>query len=170
MDRSLLAPVLSFRGRMKVRIQASSMKPRDVRPRRAALAGVGRLRKVAFLGGAKTLKFAPWQDDTWELWAHSSCRHLCKRDPDLLFDLHPKALWSDPKKKAWDPKYGAWLQTNRIPIMMQEKFEDVPAAIRYPFETMITEFPRGYMANQVAYMAALALMEGVTHVAIYGCE
>ena len=155
---------------LNFQIQASSAKPRVPVPRRAPAAGVGRLRKVAFLGGAKTLKFTPWHDETWELWAHASCRHLCKRDPDLLWDLHPRELWDNPKRKTWDPKYGQWLRTNRIPIMMQERYLDVPSAIRYPFETVITEFPRGYMPNHVAYMAALALTEGVTHVALYGCD
>ena len=155
---------------LKFQLRASDVKVRPPVPRRPLLAGTGRLRKVAFLGGAKTLQFTPWHDPTWELWSHASTRHLCKRDPDLLFDIHPPSLWRDPKKKNWDPKYYAWIQKNRIPIMMQDAYDDVPAAIRYPFETMITEFPRGYMANQVAYMAALALMEGVTHVAVYGCD
>ena len=155
---------------MKFQMEASRAMKRPVTTRRAPHVGPGRLRKIAFLGGAKTLRFAPWHDETWELWAHSSCRHLCKRDPDLLWDLHPKELWANPKRKTWDPKYFQWLQTNRIPIMMQEKYQEIPAAIRYPFETMITEFPRGYMTNHVAYMAALALMEGVTHVAVYGCD
>ena len=161
---------MSKRGGLHFQIQASSAKPRSPVPRRAPGSGVGRLRKIAFLGGAKTLRFTPWHDETWELWAHSSCRHLCKRDPDLLWDIHPKELWNDPTKKSWDPKYGQWLKTNRIPIMMQERYPEVPASIRFPFETMITEFPRGYMANQVAYMSALALMEGVTHVALFGCD
>lgn len=134
------------------------------------MAGIGRLRKVALLGGAGTLKWAPWHDLTWELWSHASARHLCQRDPDLLFDIHPPALWRDGTKKNWDPKYYQWIQKNRIPIMMQDAYKDVPASMRYPFETMITEFPRGYMTNQVAYMVALALMEGVTDLALYGCE
>ena len=115
-------------------------------------------------------QYAPWFDPTWELWAHASCRHLCRRDPDLLFDLHPPALWRDVKKKTWDPKYLTWLQHNTVPIMMQDRYPDVPASLRYPFEPMITEFPRGYMTNTVAYMIALALMEGVTHLGIFGCD
>lgn len=148
----------------------SEMKPRPPIPRQPAFAGVGRLRKIACLGGAKTIKHAPWDDPTWELWSHANSRHMCKREPDLLFDLHPESLWRDPKKKSWDPKYAQWLTTNRIPIMMQHTHKDVPASIKYPFDTMITEFPRGYMTNQVAYMIALALMQGVTHLALFGCE
>ena len=151
-------------------LRASDYKPKPVQPRRPLLAGVGRLRKVACLGGAKSLKFAPWFDPTWELWAHASCRHLCRRDPDLLFDLHPPELWRDPKKKTWDPKYAQFLATNRMPIMMQEVYPDVPASMRYPFEPIITEFPRGYMTNHLAYMVALALTEGVTHLGVFGCD
>ena len=151
-------------------IRASDKKVRAPQTRRPVFAGPGRLRKIACLGGAKTLQYAPWHDLSWELWAHASCRHLCKRDPDLLWDLHPEVLWRDPTKKTWDPKYVHWLATNRIPIMMQKVYADVPASMRYPFETMITEFPRGYMTNHLAYMVALALMEGVTHLGLFGCD
>jgi hypothetical protein len=125
---------------------------------------------VACLGGAKTLQHTPWFDPTWELWAHASCRHLCKRDPDVLFDLHPPELWRDPTKKNWDPKYLKWLGTNTVPILMQDVYADVPASLKYPFATIITEFPRGYMANHLAYMIALALVEGVTHIGVFGCD
>ena len=138
--------------------------------RRPIFAGLGRLRKVGLLGGSKSLRYAPWYDSSWELWSHASCRHLCKRDPDLLFDLHPPELWRNPKLKIWDPNYLEWLGKNRIPIMMQEAYPDAPASIRYPFETMITEWPRGYMTNTLSYMVALALMEGVTHLGVFGCN
>lgn len=155
---------------IKLQIRASDVKPRPIAPRRPAFAGIGRLRKVACLGGAKTLQHAPWHDPTWELWAHASCRHLCKRDPDVLWDLHPPELWRDPARKTWDPKYAEWLKTNRTPIVMMEAYPDVPASMKYPFGTMITEFPRGYMTNHLAYMVALALMEGVTHLGVFGCD
>lgn len=154
----------------KFGLRPSDSKVKPPQYRRPERAGIGRLRKVACLGGAQSLKYTPWEDPTWELWAHASCRHLCKRDPDLLWDLHPPELWRDAKKKSWDPKYAAWIATNRVPIMMQDVYPDVPASIRYPFETIVTEFPRGYMANHVAYMVALALTEGVTHLGIFGCD
>jgi hypothetical protein len=142
-----------------------------VQVRRPNFAGPGRLRKVALLGGAeKTLRYAPWHDPSWELWSHASCRHRCKREPDALFDLHPPELWRDPTKKFWDKSYLKWLQQNHIPIYMQERYRDIPCSVRYPFETVITEFPRGYMTSHVAYMIALALTEGVTHIALYGCH
>jgi len=155
---------------LKFQVRASDYKSKPVQYRKPAFAGPGRLRKVACLGGAATLKAAPWFDPTWELWAHASCRHLCKRDPDLLWDLHPPELWRNAAKKNWDPKYATWLTTNTVPIMMQQVYKDVPASVRYPFEQIVTEFPRGYMTNHVAYMIALALTEGVTHIGIFGCD
>ena len=155
---------------MKFQIRASDVKGRPPQPRQAAFAGLGRLRKVAMCGGASTLKYTPWFDPTWEIWAHASCRHLCKRDPDLLWDLHPPELWRNPQKKTWDPKYATWITTNRVPIMMQAVYPDAPASIRYPFEQIVTEFPLGYMTNHLAYMVALALTQGVTHIGVFGCE
>ena len=122
-------------------LRASDKKARPPVPRRPPMAGVGRLRKIACLGGAASLQHAPWHDLSWELWAQN-----------------------------WDPKYPDWLKGNHVPIMMQDRYKDVPASIKYPFATMITEFPRGYMTNTMAYMIALALMEGVTHLGVFGCD
>ena len=138
--------------------------------RRPPLAGPGRHRKIALLGGgSKTLPFAPWFDPTWELWAHASCRNQCKRMPDVLFDLHPPELWRDPTKKTWDVFYARWLAQNTVPIYMQQRYPDVPASMHYPFEMIMTQY-RPYFTNHVAWMTALALSEGVTHLALYGCH
>jgi hypothetical protein len=125
--------------------------------------------KVAILGGAGTLRYAPWHDPSWQLWAHASCRNDCQRMPDLLWDLHPRALWSNPKKKSWDQTYYRWLQQNVTPIYMQEKYPDVPASLKYPFAQVIHQY-RPYFTNHVAWMIALALTEGVTHIGLYGCH
>jgi hypothetical protein len=124
------------------------------------------------LGGSEsTLGFAPWDDPTWKLWAHSSCRQKCVRMPDLLFDLHPKELWSDPVKKHWDPQYLFWLKQSATPIYMQQRYAEAPGSIEYPFQRVMAEWgAHPYFGNQVAWMIALALMEGVTHIGVYGCE
>jgi hypothetical protein len=148
----------------------SEYTPRPLVPRRPVFAGVGRLRKIAMVGGAGTIRHVPWDDPTWEIWSHHSCRHQCGREPDLLFDLHPPELWRDADKKFWDPRYPAWLKATHTPIMMQQKYPDAPTSIKYPFESMVTEFPRGYHTNTLSYMIPLALMEGVTHIGIFGCH
>jgi hypothetical protein len=107
-------------------------------------------------------------DLSWEIWSHASCRDRCKRAPDRYFDIHPPDLWRGQKK--WDPGYLNWLKANTVPIYMQDAYKDIPSSVRYPFETMITEFPRGYMTNSAAYMIALALMEGATRIGVFGCH
>jgi hypothetical protein len=134
------------------------------------MAGPGRARKIAVLGGGGSLKYTPWYSDDWELWAHASCRMKCAREPDVFFDLHPKELWSNPTLKFWDTTYLQWLAWNHQPIYMQAVFPEAPSSIRYPFETVVTEFPRGYMTNTLSYMVALALVEGVTHLGVFGCD
>lgn len=153
------------------RLQAAISRVTTVAPHRPTpRPPMRQVRKIAILGGAHTIRFAPFEDWSWELWSHASCRDRCRRAPDLLFDLHPPELWRNPRKKNWDPGYYEWIKRNHIPIYMQDRYKDVPASMKYPFEQMITEFPRGYMTNQVAYMIALALMEGVTHLGLFGCE
>lgn len=127
-------------------------------------AGLGRLRKIALIGTAPTIHYAPWDDRTWEIWAHSSAKGMAQR-VDRYFDLHPQKFWT--KRKAWDPSYQQWLTRNPTPIYMQKRYPEVPASVKYPKERILTEF-RPYFTSQAAWMIALALTEGVTHIGLFG--
>lgn len=128
----------------------------------APLVGLGRQRKIALIGSAETIQCAPWYDPTWEIWAHATVHHFCKR-VDRYFDLHP---WKWISEKPM-PGYLEWLKTERTPIYMQRRFRDVPASLRYPQERILAEYPR-YFTSHVGWMVALALSEGVTHLGFYG--
>ena len=119
---------------------------------------------MAIVGNAPTWIHAPWHDETWEIWSHTSTKSMAKR-VDRFFELHPKKFWMQGKR--WDPEYVEWLKRNRVPILMQERFRDVPAAVRYPRERILSEF-RPYFTSQTAWMVALALTEGVTHLGFFG--
>jgi hypothetical protein len=129
---------------------------------RQPTAGVGRLRKIALVGSAATIQFTPWWDPTWEIWAHATTHAFCKR-VDRYFDLHP---WEWITEKPI-PGYVDWLKALKVPIYMQRVFKDVPASLRYPRERMLAEYPR-YFTSHAAWMVALALSEGVTHLGFYG--
>lgn len=129
---------------------------------RQAVAGVGRLRKIALIGSAQTVYFAPWHDPTWEIWAHATVHHYCQR-VDRYFDLHP---WEWISRKPV-PDYLPWLKTQQVPIYMQRVFADVPASVRFPRERVMAEYPR-YFTSHAAWMIALALSEGVTHLGFFG--
>jgi len=90
-------------------------------------------------------------------------RHL-----DRYFDLHSKACWTRGGKKG--ASYPQWLSQNTVPIYMQKHYPEVPASIEYPKGRILLEFAdaRGYFANHVAWMIALALTEGVSTIGLFG--
>lgn len=147
-----------------VMVQATDLKPAVKTP---PVVGFGRLRKVGFLGSHEaSLKFAPWDDPTWEFWGHASSRGMYRRAADRYFDLHRKECWAKSNNKG--QKYLKWLGTQPVPIYMQERFAEVPASIRYPLEHVSFGLARRYFTSHVAYMIALALTEGVTHLGFFG--
>lgn len=131
------------------------------------LPGPQRTRKIAFLGSHHSIHYAPWDDPTWEMWSHASTRTLCKRLPERLFDVHPVSVRDSPKGEAYLDKIKAW----PTPIYMAEKYPEIPNAVRYPKELMLSLYqPPGenVFTSHAAWMSALALYEGVTHVGFWG--
>jgi hypothetical protein len=125
---------------------------------------MGRLRKIALIGNAPSVHHAPWDDDSWEIWAHASSANYCQR-VDRYFDLHPKKFWV--KGKRWEPNYYGWLKRLETPIFMQRRYHEIPRSVAYPKARILAEFRR-YMTSQAAWMIALAMTEGVTHLGFFG--
>ena len=127
------------------------------------------VRKIGLLGShSASLKWCPWTSPDWEFWGHASSRSWYRRELDRYFDLHRKECWNKNGKDR--TKYQDWLTTNTVPIYMQDKHPEVPASRRYPKEQILLEFGgvRQYFKNQVAWMIALAISEGVTHLGLWG--
>ena len=134
--------------------------------------GPARPRKVALLGGSPTsIGFAPWEDPTWEFWAHASIMHaLPGFRVDRIFDTHPKAVFTIARKNGFDDYYG-WLKTCAIPVYMQEHYQAIPTSVKYPLDRIRQQF--GYdtpLGSQTAEMIALALYEGVTMLGFFGID
>lgn len=126
-----------------------------------------RTKKLALIGNTQSKHWAPWHDASWTTAAHCCVKPFAPVDPDWWFDLHPRPCFT--QKKGWNRHYYQWLQQLKTPIFMQEEFRDIPAAIRYPKERIIAEFGT-YFTNHIAWMIALAMTEGVTHIGLFGCE
>ncbi|HYE86869.1 MAG TPA: hypothetical protein VEA16_10975 [Vicinamibacterales bacterium] len=126
---------------------------------------VGVVKKIALIGTAPTVKFAPWDDLSWSIWAHASAARLVKRC-DRFFDQHPENCYREQRKNGFID-YFAWLKRQTTPIYMQEKVKEIPASVRYPKERIRAEFPYP-VGSQGAWMLALALTEGVTHLGLFG--
>ncbi len=125
-------------------------------------------KKLGLLGRTENIRYAPWDDPSWTFASHTSARELSKREPDYYFDLHNRACFTQ-ESKQWNPAYYTWLQRLQTPIFMQEQWPEIPMAVRYPIETVLQEY-RAYFTNHCAYMIALAMMEGVHTIGLFGCQ
>lgn len=130
------------------------------------------VRKIALFGShSSSLVDAPWDDPSWERWGHAASRAWYSRPMDRYFDLHLPAC-RDPQKRPGRGRYMAWLQKNTVPILMQKRYAEIPASVAYPRGRILAEFSyahrRRYFANQAAWMIALAITEGATHVGLFG--
>jgi hypothetical protein len=128
-------------------------------PRTAKTTGV---RKIALVGSAPSIDATPWHDPTWEIWAHATVHSLCTR-VDRYFDLHP---WKWITEKDV-PGYVQWLKQTKTPVYLQEQRADVVSSLRFPKERLLAEWPE-YFTSHAAWMIALALSEGVTHLGFFG--
>lgn len=129
-----------------------------------------RQRKVALIGSVKeTLRYAPFADPSWEVWAHNSLppRSIEWGRVDRVFDLHPPHVFQ-AKQKCGRRDYYGWLKSLTVPVYMQDRYPEIPASVRYPIERIRAEWPLVAFGSQTAYMIALALSEGVTHLGLYG--
>lgn len=127
----------------------------------------GRPMKVAFVGMTPSHVWAPWHDPSWMLAVHPCCHTIVQREPEWWFDLHPESCFR--KEKRWHRNYLKWLQNLRTPIFMQQDWPDIPMAVRWPKERLLSEY-RPYFTNHVAWMVAQAKSEGVREIGVYGCE
>ncbi len=126
------------------------------------------MRKVAIIGKAGTVGLAPWRDETWEIWGMPwiSCPRV-----DRFFDMHSQQMCDEsvlfPEAKEWIAK-------------TQEQFPDVPVycdptrahayknPIEYPLNSVLKFLPIPFLENSIAYMLALAILEDVREIALYG--
>jgi hypothetical protein len=124
-------------------------------------------KKVAIIGSAPTVQYAPWFDESYQIWTHAICMGQCKR-VDRMFEMHPPLVWRDHVKPQW-PKYYDYLKSCPYPIYMQEKYPDVPNSVRYPKERIFAQcramIGRYHFGSQADFMIALALSEGIRHIA-----
>lgn len=150
---------------MRLTIPGSPRRP-AVRP---AIVGPGRLRKVGILGGSPHgLRFAPWNDPSWEFWTHSSCvLQIPYLRADRIFDLHPPHCFQEERKNGFKDYYG-FLKSCPTPVYMQRQYPEIPQSRAYPYEMMKMLWPGIPFGSQCAYMIALALYEGVTHLGFFG--
>lgn len=135
-------------------------------------------RKVLIIGSAQGWEQAPFADTSWSVWSLSRMYHSVPRW-DVWFELHPwerlcerlDGTTKQAETMRLRAEYQQWLsQDHGRPIFMQRAYPQVPGCVPYPLDNILDTFPQRYFTNSVSYMIALAVLQGVEEVAIYGVD
>lgn len=122
--------------------------------------------KLALCGFAtNTLAAVPWDDPAFEVWGMNQGYVHMQRRADRWFEMHLPEATPDIR----DPHYMTFLREMAIPIYMIQCYDYAPSSVRYPIEEAIRICGRDYFTSTVAFMLALAELEGhYEEVHLYG--
>lgn len=133
--------------------------------RLAKVAVTPRRKKVALVGFASnTLHLVPWEDPSFEIWGLNQGHLNFPRRADRWFEMHSPEFTADLR----DPGYIPWLESLTIPVYMLDVQAQFPTSCRYPIESAIVYAGRDYFTSSIAYMLALAAIEGFEEIHLYG--
>jgi hypothetical protein len=129
-------------------------------------------RKIAIIGKCSNSRGdAPLDLPGWEIWGLAW-------DPlpraDRYFEMHQN--WRNFLGNEDDAaRHKAWLAGLTVPVMMLQAEPDIPHAVAYPMERIgdligRTCFGSVYLESSIAYMMALAMLEGADRIGIWGCD
>lgn len=96
---------------------------------------------------------------------------------DGVLQLHIPTIWRNPTNRN-DPQHYQWLQTTQTPVYMQEKYDDVPASVKFPKDEILSMLPNatvnGRPIREVSCSPAWALAYGIylgyKRIEVYGVE
>lgn len=126
--------------------------------------------KVAIVCGAPSSEHMAPQTEDWEVWCLGNrIENQQGKRVTRIFEIHDDI--TDKK-----PGYAQWLAKIGVPLIVGEKFPVKGEHIRvFPFDEVEKLWDGGddrrlYLSSTPAYMIAMALLEGATELAIYGCD
>ncbi len=136
------------------------------------------MKKLAIIGTApSSINLAPYNDPDYELWGLNGVYSMVDF-PNITnftrwFDIHSlkciREVYKTPQY-SYGAGYVEWLQSLSIPVYMQEAYQEMPTAAKYPKEEILAMFPRRYFTNSISWMIALAIYEGYTDISLYGVD
>lgn len=132
-------------------------------------------RKIAILGSAETTRdLAPFDDPSWEIWG-LTWRYRDHPRMDRCFEMHAERYWD---AYAGD-LYRAWLKDPRTFGTEQESVEvylrpeDAAKYTKckpFPIDEAVELLGVEYFTSSFSYMLALAVLEGVDEIGIWGVD
>ncbi len=82
-----------------------------------------------------------------------------------LFEMHDRCLF----EKRGQGYVDQLVHEEYVPIYMHQCHDDMPAAVPYPFQSVISQCG-DYFNSSIAYMLALAIAEHFERIEIYGVD
>lgn len=132
------------------------------------------VKRIAIVGCSDSKDLAPYDDESWEIWAMNNAFGHTKRKTQW-FEIHPikeengqyyrRELlrpgvfrWSKDFRGQPMKDYMQTLASLDVPVWMQRKWDIIPKSQEYPLQMVIQKFG-GYFTNSVSYMIALAIFQ-----------
>jgi hypothetical protein len=104
---------------------------------------------------------------------NEACRMDWVKRADYVTQMHLPVIWRNTGNRNNGDQYNwhyEWLKSGKTPIiLMQEQYEDVPRAQRYPIEEVL-KLGRKYLTSSAAYSIAFGIVQGYERIEIYGVE
>lgn len=140
-------------------------------------------KKIAIVGKAPSSRLAaPYDDESWEIWGLADLYNVIPRW-SRWFELHEV----ESRREKWQQAgYLDWLrQDHGRPIYMRARSDEFPSSVPYPKDRVIAAMalthsvgeqsgtngqPLPYFTNQVSWMIAFAMLEGATHIGLWGVD
>lgn len=134
-------------------------------------------KKVAIVGFApSTRHLAPYNDPNWEIWTLNEFQSILPaggaNNITRWFEIHQR---DTVLNSCRDASYMEKLKASTIPIMMCEKYDDIPMSEAYPLDDVIESLETDYFTNSISYMVAYACHihkkgDKIEEIAIYGVD
>lgn len=124
-------------------------------------------KQVCLLGSApSSLTLAPFANPDWEMWGCSPGVYGVAPRTDRWFELHryePGQVW-------FSPEYCEFLKNHPCVYVAEEKPHHLPNGKLLPLREMIQQFSPYFFTSSIAYMMALAIMEGYERIGLFGID
>lgn len=142
--------------------------------------------KVAILGFTTHNRYAPWADETYDLWGLNDLHGMMEQFAPGIFKTD-RIRWFQMHREdggnfhgVRDPNHRAFLECKHpFPIYMWDVHPEFPASVAYPLKEVLTRpalphgkplSEEGYFNNSISWMLALAILEGYREIAVFGVD
>lgn len=141
------------------------------------------MKRIALLGSApSSVRLAPFDDPSWEIWACSPGAYPNLRRVDQFFELH---RW-EPHQPWFHPDYIKFMASLGKPVYMIEPVKEIPMSVAYPKNDILRyvwarnqkadgtqiemRFNPNAFGSSLSWMMALAITQHPDEIGLWGVD